>query len=162
MYIEISSTDCQYVSNDDLCGISGFFRKLEVDWQFFFLIKKSFPLFHVQPKFELICERLDKYLLLYVQIKNLAAGGISYLLTYFQFTYNITFVIYDIYCTSFKKIILYIFVAEVVKIINIDVNRTRCTSCNYETMYTQKNIYRKKKSILHSISNENFFYNYII
>lgn len=31
MYIEISSTDCQYVSNDDLCGISGFFRKLEVD-----------------------------------------------------------------------------------------------------------------------------------
>ncbi|XP_003698057.1 clavesin-2 [Apis florea] len=31
MYIEISSMDCQYVSNDDLCGISGFFRKLEVD-----------------------------------------------------------------------------------------------------------------------------------
>ncbi|KOX76208.1 Clavesin-2 [Melipona quadrifasciata] len=31
MYIEIAATDGQYVSNDDLCGISGSFRKLEVD-----------------------------------------------------------------------------------------------------------------------------------
>ncbi|CAL7946702.1 unnamed protein product [Xylocopa violacea] len=31
MYIDISSTDCQYVSNDNLSGISGSFRKLEVD-----------------------------------------------------------------------------------------------------------------------------------
>ncbi|CAK9799530.1 clvs2 [Anthophora plagiata] len=31
MYVEISSTDCQYASDDNLTGISGSFRKLEVD-----------------------------------------------------------------------------------------------------------------------------------
>ncbi|CAK9831239.1 clvs2 [Anthophora retusa] len=31
MYVEISSMDCQYASDDNLTGISGSFRKLEVD-----------------------------------------------------------------------------------------------------------------------------------
>ncbi|OAD52285.1 Clavesin-1 [Eufriesea mexicana] len=31
MYIDVTSTDCQYVSNDNLSGTSGSFRKLEVD-----------------------------------------------------------------------------------------------------------------------------------